>query len=517
LVIKETEERQYTIVSAVLLPALILLGLALRFYRLGNWSFDSDEVFMLRDSIHPDFLNPRPLLYLLNHYVVSPLIPLDELGLRLLPAIFGTLALPVFYFVCRRLLNTRAALFGTFLLAVSPLLVYYSQFARYWSLVFLLCCIYPYALYIGIRERSTGFLLVGIVTAVLAVLAHPASILLVGGLGIWIIRTYISREKMTRFWSRRSVQWGTVAVLVVALIAGWRMVRLLHGWISEHDTHPGRSEFLFAIPPTPGLKQVLYLVSFAESLTFLLTLTAILGLYLLWRRNRSLALLLTSMAAFPIVFLVLISFRTPVSTFYLVPMVPIVFMGAGFFLDRMAALEWELRPGWLLPTLLALIIFGEGAPTLVSQYRDGRRYDFRGAAQWINESSESADVVFSDQYKVMTHYLPGKQVRRLLGDPTPLMQTARLLHQFGVKALWVVTPAPSHAFRTNPKLGSLNRWIFDNCQLRTIIGRSRLDFRQNLLQIYRCPPLLPDGSTSEPSAVSSSAKPSVTPASRAAR
>jgi hypothetical protein len=295
------------------------------------------------------------------------------------------------------------------------------------------------------------------------------------------------------------------------------MVRVLHGWIAQHDTHPGGSEFLLGVPATPGVKQVLYLLGFAESLTFLLVLTAILGLYLLWRNDRSLALLLTSMAAFPLIFLVLISFRTPVSTFYLVPTLPIVFMAAGYLLDRLAALDWELRPGWLLPALLAVIILGEGAPTLVSQYRDGRRYDFRGAARWVDASSGSSDVVFSDQYKVVTHYLPGKQVRRLLGDPTPLMQTARVLQQSGTTALWVVKPAPSHAFRTNPKIGSLDQWIFDNCQLRNIIGRSRLDFRQNLLQIYRCPPILPDASTPEPSAASSSGKAEVTSASPGAR
>lgn len=515
MVTRQNAERQHSNILAVLLPALILLGLVLRFYRLGNWSLDSDEVFMLRDSLRPDVRNPRPLLYFLNHFVLMPFIPLDEFGLRLLPAIFGVLAIPVFYLVSRRVLNQRAALFGTFLLTVSPLHVYYSQFARYWSLVFLLCSIYPFALYLGIRQRSSGLLVLGFVTAFLAVLAHPASILLVGGMAIWAIATYISREKMNRFWGRSSVRWATLAVGIVALAAGWRMVRLLRGWIVQHDTHPGGSEFLLGVPNKPGLKQILYLLGFAESLTFLLMLTSILGLYLLWRsRDRSLAVLLTSMAVFPLVFLVLVSFRAPVSTFYLLPMVPIVFMAAGLFLDRLADVQWELRPAWLLPAMLALIIVAEGAPTLLSQYRDGRRYDFRGAAQWVNETSAPADIVFSDQYKVVAHYLPTKQVRRLLGDPTPLMQAAQVLHESGAEALWVITPAPSHAFRTNPKIGSLNRWLFDNCQLRNILGRSRLDFRQNFLQIYRCPPVPLAGSAAEPSPVSANIKPDVSGASR---
>src|SRR6185312_1527604 len=96
--------------------------------------------------------------YLLNHYVVHPFIPLDEFGLRFLPALFGALGIPVVYAVGRRLVGERAALFAAALLAVSPLHVYYSQFARYWSLVFLLSAVYPYALYLGLRERNRGAL-----------------------------------------------------------------------------------------------------------------------------------------------------------------------------------------------------------------------------------------------------------------------------------------------------------------------------------------------------------------------
>src|SRR5215217_9422719 len=132
--------------TTLLLGGLVLCGFLLRFWRLADWSIESDEVFMLRDSLHPTLRNPRPLLYFLNHYVVAPFVPLNEFGLRLLPALFGVLAIPAFYAVSRRLVGTRSALFATFLLTVSPLLVIFSQFARYWSLVFLLCAVYPYAL-----------------------------------------------------------------------------------------------------------------------------------------------------------------------------------------------------------------------------------------------------------------------------------------------------------------------------------------------------------------------------------
>ena len=54
------------------LLAIILLAAALRFWRLGDWGFESTEMFTLRDSNNPRFSNPRPLIYFLNYLLVRP-------------------------------------------------------------------------------------------------------------------------------------------------------------------------------------------------------------------------------------------------------------------------------------------------------------------------------------------------------------------------------------------------------------------------------------------------------------
>jgi hypothetical protein len=224
-------------------------------------------------------------------------------------------------------------------------------------------------------------------------------------------------------------------------------------------------------------------------------LTGVLGIIWLWQgRDRSLAFLMTGMLAFPIAFLVLLSFRTPVGAFYLVPTIPIFFIGAGVFLDRLTAVDAGLRPRWLLPASVTLIIIAAGAPTLISQYRDGRRYDFRSAARWLERRLGPGDVVFSDQFKVVAHYLPGIDVRRLSADTNRLMQSVQVLHQPGRQGVvWIIAPAPAHAFRTNPKLAGLRHWMYNQCQLSFEIGVGRMDFRQYYLQLYRCPPTLPPG------------------------
>src|SRR5689334_2305676 len=263
---------------AWLVLGLIVVGLLLRFWRLGDWNFQATEIFTLRDSGRPQFNNPRPLGYVLNYYLIRPFLPLDEFGLRLLPAVFGVLAIPVLFVVGRRVIGSRAALFAALLLTLSPLHIMYSQLARYWSLVFFFSAIYPSALYVGVRERNPRWLALGIVTAILAALAHPVSSLLLAGPLLVLLPTYLRPGLLREIWERRSFRWWTLAAFIVAVLIVIRFIPILYGWIAEHDRNPGSGQFLLRHNP-PGIKQVVYLLAFIESLTVPLTLIALLGLY----------------------------------------------------------------------------------------------------------------------------------------------------------------------------------------------------------------------------------------------
>lgn len=470
-----------------LLLGITLLAALLRFWRLGDYSFEATEMFTLRDSHTPQFHNSRPLQYLLNYFLVRPFLPLDEFGLRVLPAVFGVLAVPALYLISSRLLGARTALFASLLLAVSPLHVFYSQFARYWSLVMLLCAVYPYALFLGIRNRSSGMLALGFSMGALAALAHPVSLLLLGGMGIWFVASYVRPSYLAQAWNQRSVRWGTLVAVVLLVVIAIRFVPMLQNWITQHDKAPGTGQFLVSTPGGPGVKQIFYILAFIESLTVPLVLAAVLGAVLMWQRDRSLTLFLVCIAIFPVAFLALLSLRTPVSTYYLVPSLPAFYIGAGFFLGRLSMLSWELRPRWLLTAGVTAIIIAAGMPTLISQYLNGRRYEFRGVAHWLNASLRQGDVVYSDQPMVLAHYLAGTKVNHLRGDPGRLMQAVREQQQSGGRqSLWIVMPAPSHALRGRQKVGRLNQWIYDYCRLRNTVGIGTLDLRQQYLQVYRC-------------------------------
>jgi hypothetical protein len=122
---------------------------------------------------------------------------------------------------------------------------------------------------------------------------------------------------------------------------------------------------------------------------------------------------------------------------------------------------------------------------LISQYRDGRRYDFRGAAHWLQDKIARGDVVISDQSEVTTHYLQGRKAAPLVADPQLLTATVERLDDG--RSLWIIAPYSAQGgHRTNPRLGVLKSWIYNNCRLRHVVGVARLDFRVNELQIYQC-------------------------------
>jgi mannosyltransferase len=482
-----TERRE--LVPLLLLAGILLLTIGLRFYRLGAWNFEATEMFTLRDSVRPQFHNPRPLGYLLNYFLVLPIHPLDEFGLRFMPALVGVITVPVFYLVARRLAGARAALFGAGFLALSPLHVFYSQFARYWSLVFLFSAVYPYALYLGVRERNPRYFVLGLVTLVLAVLSHPVAILLIGGPAIWLAVRYCRPSYVRQAWAHPRLRWAMVAAGVLLVLLAMRVVPYLHGWVSYHDKNPGMGQFLLGPKWANGPKQMVLMLAFLESLTWPLALAAAAGTYLLWReRDRPLGTLLTSLVLFQLGFIALVSTRAPVSTYYLVPAAPAFYLAAGVFFDRLCEVEWRLRPRWLMPAVIALAFLTACMPTLISQYRNGRRYDFRGVAEWLTPQLSRADVVFSDQPMVLAHYLKTVEVQKLRQDPTALRDSLADLRRSGAGTLWIVAPQPAHAFRTNLKAGGLADWMYGNCQLRSTIGQGRLDFRQQYLQVFRCPP-----------------------------
>ena len=153
-------------------------------------------------------------------------------------------------------------------------------------------------------------------------------------MAIWVVVSYLRPSQVRQLWKQAGFRWGVLVGAVAGAALLYRLVPMLRSWTYRQDIGKG-GEFLFHLPPGAGVKQAAYILAYAESLSVPVVLTGVLGIYLLSKRDRSLALVLSLVAIFPIAFLLLVSLRTAISLPYvLMPTASVFFIGAGVFSGR---------------------------------------------------------------------------------------------------------------------------------------------------------------------------------------
>ncbi|HEY5194787.1 MAG TPA: glycosyltransferase family 39 protein, partial [Solirubrobacteraceae bacterium] len=219
------------------LLAIMLLAAALRLSTLGEQSFWYDEAFTpvhvlraglgttLHNVVHTE--NTPPLWYVLE-WAVSRVLGTGAVALRLLSALAGIATVAVAWALGSELAGRRAAIVTAALVAVNPLLVWYSQEARAYGLFALMASLallcFVRALHEPTKRRLAEFAL----TASLALLTHYFAVFLVIPMVLWLA------------WSaRRHLQRVLLAIALPALV-GLALIPLIlaqggHGtqWIGE--------------------------------------------------------------------------------------------------------------------------------------------------------------------------------------------------------------------------------------------------------------------------------------------
>ena len=122
----------------------VFIGIALRFYQLGDDSFWTDEAGQALAVLEPSFSEMVDSIK--SHAMAMPLdyftarmfsgLSSSEFVLRLPAAIWGSLALICFYLFSRRLTNNRIALISTLILSLNTFHIRYSQELRFYSALF---------------------------------------------------------------------------------------------------------------------------------------------------------------------------------------------------------------------------------------------------------------------------------------------------------------------------------------------------------------------------------------------
>ncbi len=178
------------------LVALTILAAALRLSTLDLQSFWYDEAFTPVHVLHPSLWatlssvvhteNTPPLWYLIA-WADSRLLGTGEIALRLPSALAGIATVPVAWAIGRELTDRRATAVATAaLVAVNPLLVWYSQEARAYALFILLAAVAMLCFLRALRQPTSGRMAAFALSGTLALLSHYFAVFLLIPMVLWL-------------------------------------------------------------------------------------------------------------------------------------------------------------------------------------------------------------------------------------------------------------------------------------------------------------------------------------------
>jgi 4-amino-4-deoxy-L-arabinose transferase-like glycosyltransferase len=407
------------------LALVLLAGAALRFATLDLQSLWYDEAVtahllqldlggLLRAI--PDSESSPPLYYVLA-WLWAQVAGTGEVGLRALPALLGTATIALVAALGRRLGGERAGLIAAALVAVNPLLVWFSQEARGYALLALLAAGAALLWLRALEAPRAGRLLAWGAVAALALATHYYAIFLVAPQALWLaLRAPTLRARLA------ALALPVAAAAALAPLALQQRSNDSAAFIGEsslaHRVLQVPKQFLVGYDaPIERLLAVASAAALLAGVAGLVRLLAGRARVPAARRSQALALTAVTAAALLLPVLLALAGEDHVISRNVLAALPLVLALAGAGLAAAAEVA-------RLPTIAAVTIacaLGLVAVIGVDANPAYQRDDWRGAARAIGSAGGDRIVVASPGSLVaLRYYLP--RLAPLRGPFTPSVE-----------------------------------------------------------------------------------------------
>jgi 4-amino-4-deoxy-L-arabinose transferase-like glycosyltransferase len=253
---------------ALALGAIAAVGAAVRFGSLGVQSYHHDEVITAMRVIPGSFgemlhklkvSESNPPLYYVLAWGWSKEFGLEEFGLRSLSALFGTATVPVGYLIGRQLDSRRCGLILAAIVALNPMLIWYSQEARSYSVLVFFAAL-SLLFFLRALDRGRGRdLALWAASSALALCSHYFAVFPVAIEGAWLLVALKGRWRAVL--PALAAVAATGAALLPLLVS--QVVPKHIGWIEGSSVSlriwetgisflAGETGHVIAEPPRPG-------------------------------------------------------------------------------------------------------------------------------------------------------------------------------------------------------------------------------------------------------------------------
>ncbi|MCP4197648.1 MAG: hypothetical protein GY762_10915 [Proteobacteria bacterium] len=364
-----------------------------------------------------------PFMYALVH--VSTQIQQTELFVRLPSALFGIVGVYLIYKFADAILGRKSAYISAFLLALSPFLIWYTQDARYYAILCTLglASVYSFFLAITTPKNKIWYWLAFVIVTAFLIYTHIFAfwILIAEGLfGLYaLIGDYRkslrqqgpTRQEVFKRSASLALSFGTLFVIALPII-----IKVLIVLQSGAGPTGEKLAKISLIPKAPYFYNAEFFGKLAQylsggsTLVFFMIPLFILGLVFIWRKARTVAVLLSLILTIPFLTSFFLEYLHTISFKYFVYLIPYFLIVTAYGMVAISdeigqmvqrssafsgrALNVEQACLLLLTLSLAIILI----PPLHSVYHQNRVNDWRAIARYLEDQVEPGDMILTEAW-----------------------------------------------------------------------------------------------------------------------
>ena len=398
----------------------LIIGFALRFYTFDQKSFWLDEVHTFNDSRddlsgqikfykeNPTSLQ-SPLFFVLTHLFYPFQKP--ERDLRIIPLIFGTLSVPMIYFLSR-LFCAGIALPCILSLTFMTYHIYISQDGRPYSLLLFLGMVSLYLFLKHLRTSGKGYLLGSAVAFSLLFYTSYTSIpFILFSQMLWFYRTgdAVKRKRLSSALMLNGI--------LLLLCLPWILFLAIH-----YEGQPIMEDPLQDKFPV-SFFSIIYgiLHDWVPHAPLLVTSVILLIVLPLFHRHRENAFLLITIFFLPIgslyAFCKLFNITHFITSRYFINFLPIFFLIIYLALDSIE-IKFEKLKRLVRLKLLFVILFVASNLIILPFYYRSEKQDFKGLVAYLKLNLQEGDKIFCGgvgHMPAMLHYFGTYPKQRIYG------------------------------------------------------------------------------------------------------
>jgi len=380
----------------------LLVGFVLRFYTFDQKSLWVDEVYTFNDSRYgfkeqiafykenPTFLHP-PLFFILTHQFYPFNNP--ERELRIIPLIFGTLSIPIFYLLARQF-STSIAIPCTISLTFMTYHISLSQDGRSYALLmfFGMVCLYFFLRYLKTSEKLP-LILTSLFYALLFHTSYSSIPFMISSQLLWFYRFDDGYKNPTR------TSFLTLISLTLIFCLPW-VIFLGLNYKNQPIMNPYHTEIL------GSLLSILYWIlnDWTPHLPLMIASAILLFVLPFFANNKKNAIILLALFSFPMGGLILFCKYLNITHFitsrYFIIFFPLFLMSIYLSLHSIEMKLHHLKT-FIRFTFIFILLFIGSNVTILPLYYQSQKQDIKGMVSYLKSHLKPGDKIF-DGDRILT-------------------------------------------------------------------------------------------------------------------